>query len=903
MRQKLSTIKNARWLFSIAFIFIYSIFVNLVFAQSVGNAGFESGALSPWSTWNPSGTSSVATGNSRTGTYSSYQSGGETSLEQVVSNLMPNTTYIFEGWIKTGSASQAVDIGVKNYGGNQVSQTCSGISYSKYQVSFTTGASNTQATIYVYKLVAGAAYGDDFNLFSVVKNNGFESGALSPWSAWNPSGNSSVATGNSRTGTYSSYQSGGETSLEQVVSNLMPNTTYIFEGWIKTGSASQTVNIGVKNYGGNQVSQACSDTTYSKYQVSFTTGASNTQATIYIYKPVTGTAYGDDFNLLPSTTYYVDNINGNDINSGRSPTQAWKSLTKVNATTFMPGDKVLFIYNGNWTGSLSPKGSGAAGNPIVIGRYGGTSSRPIFNGNGALRVVYLFNQQYIEIADLEVTNTANPGQKKRGIEVENVDRGKLSSIVIRNNYVHDVLGDNTKDADGSLGIIVVVRKGITPVLSWFDDVKIEGNIVKNVNRTGIGTASAWWCRASVGCSDGSGYAAHTNVVIRNNYVENAGGDGIVAINTVNGLIEYNMVNGANVNSGTANVGIWCWNGDNNVFQFNEVFNVKTTLDGQGFDVDYGQDGTIFQYNYSHDNEGGFILICTGNANGSTNSIVRYNISQNDKTRIFQFAGPIFNAQIYNNSFYLPSESTTKPIYVNSWNGYPVSAYMYNNVFQLTAAGAWDGWNLFTGTKAFDYNMIYGARTAGEPTGINNNLGINPQYVSAGSGTSGSLVNGIISFGSVNGYKINSGSAAIGTGKLISNNGGKDYWGNAVSSSTAPNRGAYNGPGEALTGAKLSYTQENIKRIVRGNMPISTMLYPSPAPNGSCVYLPYSSVSPENEVEFTIHNLGGKMLYNQKIGVTAGENLLKIQLPWLMSGLYIGTLSTRRDKVIHKIIIK
>ena len=105
MRQKLSTIKNARWLFSIAFIFIYSIFVNLVFAQSVGNAGFESGALSPWSTWNPSGISSVATGNSRTGTYSSYQSGGETSLEQVVSNLMPNTTYIFGSQLLLGGFS------------------------------------------------------------------------------------------------------------------------------------------------------------------------------------------------------------------------------------------------------------------------------------------------------------------------------------------------------------------------------------------------------------------------------------------------------------------------------------------------------------------------------------------------------------------------------------------------------------------------------------------------------------------------------------------------------------------------------------------------------------------------------------------------------------------------------
>ncbi len=33
-------------------------------------------------------------------------------------------------------------------------------------------------------------------------------------------------------------------------------------------------------------------------------------------------------------------------------------------------------------------------------------------------------------------------------------------------------------------------------------------------------------------------------------------------------------------------------------------------DGTGFDVDYDQDGTVIQFNYSHDNEGGFILLCT-----------------------------------------------------------------------------------------------------------------------------------------------------------------------------------------------------------------------------------------------------------------------------------------------------
>ncbi len=41
-------------------------------------------------------------------------------------------------------------------------------------------------------------------------------------------------------------------------------------------------------------------------------------------------------------SYYVDSVNGNDDNDGTSETTAWKSLEKVNATTFKPGDKFRF---------------------------------------------------------------------------------------------------------------------------------------------------------------------------------------------------------------------------------------------------------------------------------------------------------------------------------------------------------------------------------------------------------------------------------------------------------------------------------------------------------------------------------------------------------------------------------
>lgn len=55
-------------------------------------------------------------------------------------------------------------------------------------------------------------------------------------------------------------------------------------------------------------------------------------------------------------------------------------------------------------------------------------------------------------------------------------------------------------------------------------------------------------------------------------------------------------------------------------------------DGSAFDTDWGTAGTtIFQYNYTHDNEGGFWLNCMGlNYNQECEkTILRYNVSVND----------------------------------------------------------------------------------------------------------------------------------------------------------------------------------------------------------------------------------------------------------------------------------
>ncbi len=78
--------------------------------------------------------------------------------------------------------------------------------------------------------------------------------------------------------------------------------------------------------------------------------------------------------------YYVDYQNGNDQNNGRSQGKAWKTISKVNSSTFLPGDQVLFRRGQTWRETLVPPSSGTSGHPIVFGAYG-RGALPILTGS------------------------------------------------------------------------------------------------------------------------------------------------------------------------------------------------------------------------------------------------------------------------------------------------------------------------------------------------------------------------------------------------------------------------------------------------------------------------------------------------------------------------------------------
>ncbi|MEM4260736.1 MAG: right-handed parallel beta-helix repeat-containing protein [Candidatus Woesearchaeota archaeon] len=73
---------------------------------------------------------------------------------------------------------------------------------------------------------------------------------------------------------------------------------------------------------------------------------------------------------VQATNYYIDAINGNDLNNGISPTAPWKSVSKVNSSIFSPGDNIYFKRDNFWREQLIIPSSGTKENPITFSAYG-----------------------------------------------------------------------------------------------------------------------------------------------------------------------------------------------------------------------------------------------------------------------------------------------------------------------------------------------------------------------------------------------------------------------------------------------------------------------------------------------------------------------------------------------------
>jgi Right handed beta helix region len=378
----------------------------------------------------------------------------------------------------------------------------------------------------------------------------------------------------------------------------------------------------------------------------------------------------------------------------------------------------------------------------------------------------------VTVEDLEITNQGTPDTQRRGVHVV-ADGVVVQGVTLEKLYIHDVDGDLTKDSGGSGGIQLDAL-GTAPD-GQFDGITINDNQIDNVSRSGIfivGTQDDSRPSASEPWS-----AASTGIVVSGNSLDHLAGDGIVSTGTVGSVLEGNTVADGN-QAGTAytgsnaicDAGIWAFNANSTVIEDNVVSDMEFNgCDGEGYDVDYNQDGTIVQDNISEDNAGGFILLCTDGAVHDAD--VRYNLSIDDAATIDESpcdiaqgnVGTLDGIRMYNNTIVAPDPSLVLEMNPLSAMFDPGDFEFANNIVDATTP---QSSALGCGDDCTN-NLYYQLPSSGTDAVVGN-----PDFRDP-------VVEGTKRKTMAKGFRVTGRSPAIGAGAPISDGATQDFFGDPV----------------------------------------------------------------------------------------------------------------------------
>ena len=578
-------------------------------------------------------------------------------------------------------------------------------------------------------------------------------------------------------------------------------------------------------------------------------------------------------------TYYIDNLAGNDTNSAATPAKAWKTLDRANTEYFVPGDSILFKCDGVWTGQLAMKGSGIAGKPIVIGSYD-SGNKPLISGSGLFTNAVQFNgQHHLEIQDLHVTNTGSTADFRRAIYFQAEDMGPIEHIFLRRLEISDVNGvvDNSDASKNNGGVIFEISG--TARQTWFDTLVIEDCYVHNVDRTGIANLTTWENRT---LETNTNWVPSRNIIIRRNIFENTGANALIVRVADKPLMEYNLFTHCAI-KGSGNA-CFNFNTDGAIWQYNEACYTKFNAgdeDAGGFDSDFKSVNSLIQYNYSHDNDWGAVLVTGGpTSSGGFNdgTVIRYNLFVNNKHHEIKTSGNATNSYIYNNTVYnRPTMTGIVVIWHKNWDGYSLDTRYVNNIVQVMGQGASIDLGGSSG-NIFDYNLFWGATITNEPVD-NHKIRANPMLLlpdSAGYGAD-----------TISGYRLKSTSPALNTGVDVNAGPAEDIEGNPVPMYLVPDRGAfeYNGP-------------YGINPLP-GNA--SVKVFPNPA--SEVVNIRLNNV-PELPVRVELYSLNGVRVFEQPFAAGSHHETISIPLKKLKPepGCYVLKLRFGNEFTCESLLV-
>jgi hypothetical protein len=369
------------------------------------------------------------------------------------------------------------------------------------------------------------------------------------------------------------------------------------------------------------------------------------------------------FTSLNATNYYVSN-SGNDSNSGTSESAPWRTLGKVNASTFKAGDQILFKRGDTWRGLLILPSGGSSGNHVIYGAYG-TGNKPRILGSEIETTwtnvsgnIWVSTKTFTDPYALSYDGAIYFAEKDGSISWGRVKKTNTSACVVEYDwtwasnriYIYSPTNPNTRYS----GVEITQRNDCVN-MNDRNYITLDGIEVAYAGFHGIGER---WPEKNLtgllvqnchshhhGVRGGAGYALevwHSNSLIRNNEFHDSGrrnlslnlyGNGATVSNIV---IEHNRLYNSNHTTGLDIATDGTSSHSNITFRYNYVSDeIKSDIDN--YEV-YGS-GWVYCAAEGVDNTVNGVYIYNNIFNGATNRGIS----------LGETYGPN-DVQIYNNVF-------------------------------------------------------------------------------------------------------------------------------------------------------------------------------------------------------------------------------------------------------------
>ncbi|WP_310560575.1 right-handed parallel beta-helix repeat-containing protein [Flavobacterium sp.] len=371
--------------------------------------------------------------------------------------------------------------------------------------------------------------------------------------------------------------------------------------------------------------------------------------------------------------YYVHPTYGNDLNSGESKKNAFKTLARITQIKLLPGDRIVLAAGQLFLESLSLiNQNGNLQNPIVITAIDwdvtNSKTNAIIDFRSQANGILIEDCSYITISNITLTGNGyvkkDESLKMRcGILLTSNKSKLVEHILIQNIYIHDVYYENpgfvrgkeeVKSANGTQKYGWGIRLINNNFENTIENVTIENCHVNSVCHTGIKL---------------SGNKKNIKKVqLLNNTIENTGGPGIQMSEVESVYVSKNNVSHSGCNDDSRKwgrgSGLWTWGSSNVLIEKNKFIYANGPGDSAGAHIDYNCDNIVLQYNVSAYNAGGLCEILGNNYN----CMYRYNISINDGHRIKGVDGAFQEGKLFWLSGYQGDKERKGP----------VNSYFYNN---------------------------------------------------------------------------------------------------------------------------------------------------------------------------------------------------------------------------------